>query len=52
MGGAEVIKNLKGNTADRSNVKSVSVTKLENTAKAFAWWIAKDCCSLAVLKAR
>lgn len=32
------------------DVKNISGTRLRNVARAFGWWIAKDCCTLAILK--
>lgn len=49
VGGAEVIKNLKDNH-DRLEVKSISSSRMKNVAKAYGWWIAKDTCSLLILK--
>lgn len=51
VGGAEVIKNLKDNH-DRLEVKSISSSRMKNVAKAYGWWIAKDTCSLLILKVR
>ncbi|KAJ6609207.1 armadillo-type protein [Mycena sp. CBHHK59/15] len=48
VGGAEVIKNLKDD--DGFDVKSISSTRMKNVAKAYGWWIAKDCISLSILK--
>lgn len=48
MGGAEVIKNLKED--DGFEVKNISETRMGNIAKAYGWWLAKDCCTLAILK--
>ncbi|KZT73694.1 ARM repeat-containing protein [Daedalea quercina L-15889] len=48
VGGAEVIKSL-GEEAG-FDVKNVSSTRLRNVARAYGWWIAKDCCTLAILK--
>ncbi|KAF5367452.1 hypothetical protein D9758_003658 [Tetrapyrgos nigripes] len=51
VGGVEVIKNLKDGGGDEGfDVKSISSTRMRNVAKAYAWWIAKDCITLAVLK--
>ncbi|KAI9574026.1 hypothetical protein HD554DRAFT_2252704 [Boletus coccyginus] len=47
VGGAEVIKNLKD---DRFDLKTVSSSRMKNVAKAYGWWIAKDCCSITILK--
>ncbi|KAJ3972249.1 hypothetical protein EV361DRAFT_970953 [Lentinula raphanica] len=49
VGGAEVIKGLQG-TGDDFGVKSISSVRAKNLAQAFAWWIAKDSITLAVLK--
>lgn len=48
VGGAEIIKNL-GEDAG-FDVKSISSTRIKNIAGAYGWWIAKDCCTLAILK--
>ncbi|KAJ6576616.1 hypothetical protein DFH09DRAFT_1149872 [Mycena vulgaris] len=48
VGGAEVIKNLKDD--DGFDVKSISSTRMRNVAKAYGWWIAKDCVTLGILK--
>ncbi|KAG7089478.1 hypothetical protein E1B28_011160 [Marasmius oreades] len=48
VGGMEVIKNLKDEHG--FDVKSISPSRMKNVAKAYAWWIAKDCVSLLVLK--
>lgn len=50
MGGAEVIKNLKEDGG--FDVKKISGTRMGNVAKAYGWWLAKDCCTLAILKVR
>ena len=47
IGGAEVIKNLSG---DDFGVRTISNTRMKHVAKAYGWWIAKDSCSLAILK--
>lgn len=49
VGGAEVIKNLKDNHG-QLEVKSISSSRMKNVAKAYGWWIAKDTCSLLILK--
>jgi len=51
VGGAEVIKNLKENHG-QLEVKSISSSRMKNVAKAYGWWIAKDTCSLLILKVR
>jgi hypothetical protein len=48
VGGIEIIKNLKDN--DGFGVKAISATRIQNVAKAYAWWIAKDCATLGILK--
>ncbi|KAK7033227.1 MIF4G/MA4-domain-containing protein [Favolaschia claudopus] len=48
VGGAEVIKSLKDEGG--FDIKTVSSTRLTNVAKAYAWWIAKDCVALGILK--
>ncbi|OJA13626.1 hypothetical protein AZE42_03974, partial [Rhizopogon vesiculosus] len=50
VGGVEVIKHLKENDAGRFDVKSMSPSRMKNIAKAYAWWIAKDCCTLTIFK--
>ena len=49
VGGAEIIKNLKDDDVG-FDVKSISSTRMSNLARAFGWWIAKDCVTLAILK--
>jgi len=48
----EVIKSLKSD--DKPGVKvsttKVPTVKMKNIAKAYGWWIAKDCVGLSVLK--
>jgi len=48
VGGAEIIKNLKED--DGFDVKNISRTRMANVAKAYGWWIAKECCTLTILK--
>ena len=48
MGGAAVIKDVKEDV--EFEVKSISKTRIQHVAKAYAWWIAKDCVSLMILK--
>jgi nucleolar MIF4G domain-containing protein 1 len=50
VGGAEVIKNLKQDEGG-FELKSISPTRLRNVARAYGWWIAKDCVGLSILKA-
>lgn len=47
VGGAEVIKNL---SEDSFGSKTISSTRLKHVARAYGWWIAKDSCSLIILK--
>jgi nucleolar MIF4G domain-containing protein 1 len=49
VGGVEVIKSLKDGAAS-FDLKSVSSIRLKNVAKAYGWWTAKDCVTLAILK--
>ncbi|TCD69365.1 suppressor of glycerol defect [Steccherinum ochraceum] len=49
VGGAEILNNMKDD-AGRFDVQKISEARLSNVAKAYGWWIAKDCCSLAILK--
>ncbi|KAK7690917.1 hypothetical protein QCA50_006020 [Cerrena zonata] len=49
VGGAEIIKNLKEDDVG-FDVKSISSTRMSNIARAYGWWIAKDCVTLAILK--
>ncbi|KAG6853988.1 hypothetical protein C0991_011851 [Blastosporella zonata] len=48
VGGAELIKNLKDD--DGFDIESISPTRMRNLARAYGWWIAKDCVTLAILK--
>lgn len=48
VGGAAVIKNT--NEDVEFDVKSMSKMRIQHVAKAYAWWIAKDCASLMILK--
>ncbi|KAG6813952.1 hypothetical protein H0H92_005207 [Tricholoma furcatifolium] len=48
VGGAELVKNLKGD--EGFDIKNISSTRMRNVARAYGWWIAKDCVSLAILK--
>ncbi|KAF8656241.1 hypothetical protein AX16_002677 [Volvariella volvacea WC 439] len=49
VGGAEVIKNIKDDAVS-FDLSSISKVRMQNVAKAYGWWIAKDCVSLAILK--
>ncbi|TFK33233.1 hypothetical protein BDQ12DRAFT_691462 [Crucibulum laeve] len=48
VGGTEVIKNMKDD--ESFDVKNISKSRLRNVARAYAWWIAKGCVTLAILK--
>lgn len=50
VGGAEILKNLDAGDRAGFDVKSISSARMRNVARAFGWWIAKDCCTLAILK--
>lgn len=50
VGGAEILKNLSEDDRAGFNVKRISPARLRNVARAYGWWLAKDCCTLAVLK--
>lgn len=50
VGGAAVIKNVDEN--DDFELKSISDSRLQNVARAYAWWIAKDCVTLLILKVK
>ncbi|KAI0649110.1 ARM repeat-containing protein [Trametes meyenii] len=50
VGGAEILKTLTDDDRAGFNVKSISSTRMRNVARAYGWWLAKDCCTLAVLK--
>lgn len=32
------------------DLKNISETRFKNVARAYAWWVAKDSCSLTILK--
>ncbi|KAA1467657.1 ARM repeat-containing protein [Dentipellis sp. KUC8613] len=50
VGGAEILKNMKDDDVAGFDVKTISSTRLKNVAKAYAWWVAKDSITLAILK--
>lgn len=50
VGGAEVLKNLNDESSPSFDVGKISNPRLRNVARAYAWWIAKDSCTLAILK--
>ena len=43
-----MIKNAKEDV--EFDFKSISKTRIQHVAKAYAWWISKDCVSLMILK--
>jgi nucleolar MIF4G domain-containing protein 1 len=49
VGGAEVLKSLKDDVAG-FDVGKISDTRVRNVARAYAWWLAKDACTLMILK--
>lgn len=51
VGGTEMIANL-DTGANSTDSKAASSSKLHNVAHAYAWWAAKGCISLGVLKVR
>ena len=51
VGGAEMLKNIKDDVVG-FDLKKISDTRMRNVARAYAWWLAKDCCTLAILKVR
>lgn len=50
VGGAEVLKNLNDDSNPSFDVGKISSTRIRNVARAYAWWITKDSCTLAILK--
>ncbi|KAG6896315.1 hypothetical protein C0992_009105 [Termitomyces sp. T32_za158] len=48
VGGTELIKSLKDD--DGFDLKNTSSTRIRNVARAYGWWIAKDCVTLLILK--
>ncbi|KAI8980186.1 ARM repeat-containing protein [Trametes punicea] len=50
VGGAEILKNLSEDDRAGFNVKTISPTRMRNVARAYGWWLAKDACTLAILK--
>lgn len=49
VGGAEVVKNAREDDAG-FDLKKISTSRMRNTARAYAWWIAKDVVNLSILK--
>lgn len=52
VGGADMIKNRREDEVQSFDVQHISSTRLQNLAKAYGWWIAKDCVNLTILKVR
>ncbi|KAJ7158634.1 hypothetical protein C8R46DRAFT_1178090 [Mycena filopes] len=50
VGGAEILKTLNENADEGFAVKSISGTRVRNVARAYGWWVAKDCVGLGILK--
>ncbi|KAH8117828.1 hypothetical protein DFH11DRAFT_1570916 [Phellopilus nigrolimitatus] len=52
IGGAEMAKSLEDENDENEgfNLDRVSSTRMENVARAYAWWIARDCVAITVLK--
>ncbi|KAG6819525.1 hypothetical protein H0H93_011028 [Arthromyces matolae] len=48
VGGTELIKSLGDDSG--FDVKNISLSRSRNVARAYGWWIAKDCVTLAILK--
>lgn len=51
VGGIELLKR-KQDEGNSVEDKMVGRTRTRNIAKAYGWWIAKDCCTLVILKVR
>ena len=50
VGGAEVIKNTKGDSAV-FDLKKITGSRIRNVvAKVYAWWIAKDVVNMSILR--
>lgn len=49
VGGVELLKRQE-ELGFPSHGKSISHYRLKNTARAYSWWVAKDCCSLSIFK--
>lgn len=49
MGGVELLKR-QDELGFSSQGKHISGSRLKNMARAYSWWVAKDCCSLAIFK--
>lgn len=49
VGGVELLKRQE-DLGFSPQGKSINHCRVENTARAYSWWIAKDCCSLVIFK--
>ena len=49
VGGVELLKR-QDELGFSSQGKSINRFRLRNTARAYSWWVAKDCCSLTIFK--
>ena len=49
VGGVELLKR-RDELGFSPQGKSIGRCRLKNTARAYSWWVAKDCCSLAIFK--
>jgi len=49
VGGIELLKH-REELGFSSQGKSIGHYRLRNTARAYSWWVAKDCCSLTIFK--
>ncbi|PSS19945.1 hypothetical protein PHLCEN_2v3118 [Hermanssonia centrifuga] len=50
VGGMEVLKNLQDGDVAGFDIEKISSSRMRNVARAYAWWLAKDCCTLAIFK--
>ncbi|KAJ7030363.1 hypothetical protein C8F04DRAFT_731475 [Mycena alexandri] len=53
VGGAEILKTLNNNENGGDEgfaMKNISATRVRNVARAYGWWVAKDCVGLGILK--
>lgn len=49
VGGVELLKR-RDELVISSQTKPISRSRMENVARAYSWWVARDCCSLAIFK--
>lgn len=45
-----MLKNLKDDAHVSFELDKISSARVRNVARAYAWWLAKDCCTLSILK--